>query len=110
MNLLLAPGVAFLALVWLYRRHAASAPPLAVTHLRETVSASLWAGALLVAVNLGILALGGYGEAGTWVAVVLYFVTCHAALVLLGALGLARAMAGQPFRFPLVGGLLRRAA
>ena len=31
------------------------------------------------------------------------FVTCHAALVLLGALGLSKAMAGQSYRYPLIG-------
>jgi uncharacterized Tic20 family protein len=35
--------------------------------------------------------------------VVLYFTTCHATLVLLGVLGLAKALAGQCYRFPLVG-------
>ena len=39
----------------------------------------------------------------SWVALILYFTTIHATLVLLGMFGLARAMNGQPFRFPLIG-------
>lgn len=102
-NLLLLPGLAFLALLWLYRKHSRTAPPLARCHLRQTLAASLWAGVLLIVANGLILALGGYAASGTWVVLVLYFVTCHAALVLLGVLGLAKAMAGQPYRYPLLG-------
>jgi uncharacterized Tic20 family protein len=102
-NLLLAPGLAFGVLLYLYSRHAGSAPLLARCHLRQTLSASLWAGALLILVNLLILLLGGYRAAYTWLLVILYFVVCHTALVMLGMFGLAKAMAGQCFRYPLVG-------
>lgn len=105
-NLLLLPGLAFLALLWLYFRHRDDAPPLARGHFRQTVSASLWAGVLLIFANLLIVALGGYDSGWTWVIVILYFTTAHATLVVLGTLGLARALAGQPYRYPLVGKLL----
>ncbi|MDS4019429.1 MAG: hypothetical protein RKR03_02785 [Candidatus Competibacter sp.] len=105
-NLLLLPGLAFLALLWLYLRRRDDAPPLARGHLRQTLSASLWAGALLVVANLVVVALGGYDAAWTWVVVILYFTTAHTTLVVLGILGLARSLAGQPYRYPLVGNLL----
>jgi len=102
-NLLLLPGLAFLALLVVYLRNIHSVPPLAVCHLRQTMSASLWAGVLLLVANASIVLLGGYQSPHTWVVVVIYFTTCHATLVLLGVLGLAKAMAGQCYRFPLVG-------
>lgn len=102
-NLLLAPGFAFAALVVLYVKQRRDAPPLARCHLRQTLAGSLWAGVLLVLVNALILALGGYDAPGTWVILVVYFTTCHACLVLIGVLGLAKAMAGQPYRYPLIG-------
>ena len=105
-NLLLLPGLGFLLLLGLYFRCRSSASPLALVHLRQTVSASLWAGALLIFANLLIVVLGGYQTAWTWIIVILYFTTVHATLVLLGILGLARALAGQPCRYPLVGTLL----
>jgi len=101
-NLLLAPGLAFLVLFWLKRRHP-EAPPLARNHLRQTFLVSLWGGLLLVAVSLGCLAFGGLERAATWVLVILYFTCVHSTLVVCGMLGLARAMAGQTFRFPLIG-------
>jgi hypothetical protein len=102
-NLLLAPGIAFAVLVWLYMKHIGRAAPLARCHLRQTLSASLWAGALLVIANIVIVALGGYRAPHTWVVAVLYFISVHSTLVLLGVLGLAKAMAGKPFRYPLIG-------
>ena len=57
----------------------------------------------LVAANAAIILLGGYDSAYTWIVVVLYFTTCHATLIFCGAIGLSRALAGKPFRFPLIG-------
>ena len=102
-NLLLLPGLAFLVLLVVYVRNIHSAPALAVCHLRQTLSASLWAGVLLLVANIIFVLLGGYQSPDTWVVVVIYFTSCHATLVLLGVLGLAKAMAGQCYRFPLVG-------
>ncbi len=102
-NLLIAPGLAFLTLLWLYFKRSTSTPALAVCHLRQTISASLWAGVLLVIANAAIILLGGYAAPKTWMIVIIYFTTCHSTLVLLGVLGLAKAMAGQKFVYPLVG-------
>ena len=102
-NLLLLPVLCFIVLLRLYFKHRASAPALAVCHLRQTVSASIWAGVLLVIANLAIFLLGGYTSANTWTVAIIYFTTCHSTLVLLGILGLAKAMAGQNFIYPLVG-------
>jgi uncharacterized Tic20 family protein len=102
-NLLLAPGLAFAGLVWLHLTRRRVAPPLAIAHLDQTLSASLWAGVLLVGVNAAILLLGGYDGPNVWAVVIVYFTVFHATLVLLGILGLAKAMAGQCWRFPLVG-------
>lgn len=102
-NLMLIPGLGFAALLvlwWLQRR---TAPELARSHLRQTVAASVWAGVLLILANGAIIAAGGYGSASTWVVVILYFTTCHSTLIFCGAIGLARALAGKPFRFPLIG-------
>ena len=102
-NLLLIPGLAFLALAVLFRRRDPAHSPLAAAHLEQTFYASLWAGILLVIVNLTIVLLGGYSGAYTWVVVIVYFTVCHSTLVLLGMFGLAKALAGQCFHFPLVG-------
>jgi hypothetical protein len=107
-NLLLIPGIAFLVLGGLLLRCDKDTPPLAAAHVQQTFSASLWAGILLVIVNAAILLMGGYRGVHTWTLVILYFTVCHSTLVLLGVVGLAKAMAGQCWRFPLVGRTLPR--
>lgn len=103
LNLLLLPGLAFLILLalWGMKRH--HAPPLAVAHLSQAMSGSLWAGALLVVANGLVLLLGGYEGIYAWVALITYFTVCHGTLVVFGAYGLAKAMSGQCWRYPLIG-------
>ena len=107
-NLLILPIVGFAALWWLWRTRV-EAPPLARSHLRQTFFVSLWGGALIAAFTIAFIALGGLDWAWTWVLVILYFTCVHSALVVCGMLGLARAMAGKPFRYPLLGPRLDRA-
>lgn len=102
-NLLLLPGLAFVVLYWLWWRHRETAPPLGRAHLAQTMAGSLWAGGLLVIVNAVIILLGGYDGPWTWVVVITYFTFCHSMLVVFGAYGLAKAMAGQCWRYPLIG-------
>lgn len=102
-NLLLLPGLAFLILFALLHKHRHTASPLALCHLRQTIAASIWAGILLVIANVAIILLGGYHQPGTWVIAILYFTMFHSTFVLLGVLGLAKAMAGKVFVFPLIG-------
>ena len=101
-NLLILPIVGFAALWWLWRTRS-EAPPLARCHLRQTFFVSLWGGALIAAFSVAFVAVGGLDWAWTWVLVILYFTCVHSALVVCGMLGLARAMAGKPFRYPLLG-------
>lgn len=102
-NLLVLPLFAFFLLWWLYGRQGTSAPPLAAIHLQQSFLASLWAGLLLIPLPLLILIFTG-GSLTGWTITILWFVTCHAAMVLAGAVGLAQAMAGKPWRYPLIGG------
>ena len=102
-NLLLLPGLAFIALLILWFKHRRRAPPLAMCHLKQTLSASVWAGFVLVLANALIILLGGYTAPSTWVIVILYFTICHASLVSLGSIGLAHAMAGKKYVYPLIG-------
>lgn len=102
-NLLLAPGLAFLAIAWLWVRRRGAASDTARCHLNQTFWVSLWGGLLLVLVCSVLALLGGLDWEWTWVAVILYFTCVHSTLVVFGILGLARAMAGQPYVYPWIG-------
>lgn len=103
LNLLILPGLAFAALLWLAHRHRHHTSDIVRCHLRQTLFASIWAGMLLLMVTLLILPLGGWHVPMTWLVLILYFICCHSLLILFGVLGLSRAMAGLPIRFPLPG-------
>jgi hypothetical protein len=102
-NLLLLPGLGFLGLLWLAYRNADSDSELTRCHLRQTISASIWAGILLMLVTLLIVYFGGFNSPYTWMVLILYFITCHAALILFGVVGFSRAMAKQTYVYPLIG-------
>lgn len=106
-NLLLAPGLAFGVLAWLWWRHKDTAPPLARQHLHQATIVSLVGGVLIVVLSGAWVAFGGLQSAWTWVVVLTYFVCIHGTLVLLGMFALTKAMAGQPWRYPLIGPRLR---
>ncbi len=103
LNLLLLPGLSFLALLWLAAKNRNSDSELTRCHLRQTVIASLWAGVLLVIVAALIVYLGGFTSPYTWMVLILYFISCHAALILFGVWGLARAMSKKTYVYPLIG-------
>lgn len=102
-NLMLLPGIAFAILAGLWLKYRDSAPPLARQHLHQATVVSLWGGALIVVLGGGIIFAGGLDAAWTWVVLVLYFTCIHSTLILFGMYALIKAMAGQRWRFPLIG-------
>ena len=102
-NLLLVPGIAFAILLWLWVRNKDSAPPLARQHLKQTTFVSLYGGLLIVVLSALFIAVGGLHWEWTWVVVIMYFTCVHSTLVMFGMFGLAKALAGQIWRFPLIG-------
>ena len=102
-NLLLLPGIAFIMLWILYRKYAHSDLLLARCHIKQTFITSLWAGFLIIIVNAIILLFGGYSQPWTWVVLITYFTCIHSTLVMLGVVGLSRAMSGKHFHYPLTG-------
>jgi len=102
-NLMLVPGLGFLAIAWLWLQRRHSAPPLARCHLDQTFFVSLWGGLLIVVANTLLFWWLGWNWEWTWVIVVIYFTCVHSTLILFGMLGLAKAMAGKPYTYPLIG-------
>lgn len=102
-NLLVAPGLCFAILLWLWLRNKDSAPPLARQHLRQATFVSLWGGILIASLVIPFVMLGGLDWEWTWVAVILYFTCIHSLLVLSGMFALVKALAGQIWRYPLIG-------
>ena len=109
-NLLILPFFAFLTLLLLYLKHNDKAPPLAQSHFDQTIRASLWLALMFSVAAATVLLLRSMGieDVTLWMIVVLAFTIVHASMVLLGVVGLARAMAGKCWRYPLFGKHLPR--
>ncbi|MGD2117189.1 MAG: hypothetical protein PVG66_02420 [Chromatiales bacterium] len=102
-NLLLLPVIAFIILLLMFFLRKDTASVLARSHMKQAVITSLWAAALLVIVNGIILLVGGYHGPYVWMTVIIYFTLGHSSFILLGVIGLIKALAGQYWQYPLVG-------
>lgn len=92
-NLLLIPGLSFLLLIWLFvkRKHQKGWHRI---HLYRSVQLSVLSGFFIVIIPFVILVTTNAFEASLMV-MIIYFVTLHAAFVLLGILNVSRAMANK---------------
>jgi uncharacterized Tic20 family protein len=104
-NLLVLPGLAFLALLYLFITKHDSLPALAKSHLEQTMSACVWIAVMLLIGSISIFAMryAGVEDVTLWMIVVILFTILHASMVFLGILGLAKALAGKCFHYPVVG-------
>lgn len=103
LNLLLLPGLAFIILLLLNSKKKNSAGSIALSHMKQAIVTSLWAVVLLLVINGLILLLGGYQGPYVWMFVIIYFTLGHSSFILLGVVGLIKALNSEYWRYPLVG-------
>jgi uncharacterized membrane protein len=104
-NLLIIPFLGFIILGFVFLKKHGSAPPLAQSHLEQTIAASIGIAIMFIAFAgiIMLLRMWGLEAVGVWMIVVIVFTIIHATMVLFGVLGLARAMAGKCWRYPVFG-------
>jgi uncharacterized membrane protein len=104
-NLLILPFVAFIVLCVIFLKKHRKAPALAKSHLEQTMSASIGIAVMFFAASVIVLLLKMWGleDVAVWMIVVIVFTIIHATMVLFGVLGLAKAMAGKCWRYPVFG-------
>ena len=100
-NLLLAPFFAFIGLLWLNSRAETKASSFASHHVRQNLFGSIIAGSLIIGPPALTLLVSQSMMA--WTFAILWLVTWHATMVLLGVISLTRAMNGKPFTYPVFG-------
>ena len=91
MNLLLLPGISFFLLLWLFykNKHCQGWQRI---HLYRALQLSVLVGFFLLVVPAAILLFTHQFQTSLML-IIVYFVTLHAAFVLIGMLNIARAMA-----------------
>lgn len=104
-NLLILPVLAFIVLALIFIRKHGSSPPLADAHLEQTTSASIWIGVFffIAAISVMLMKLLGVEDVTLWIIAIITFTIIHATMVLFGVVGLAKALAGKCWRYPVVG-------
>ena len=104
-NLLILPLLSFAVLVYLFIKKHGSLPPLANSHLEQTISACIYIAAMFFigAITIITMQLGGIEDVTLWIIAVILFTILHATMVFLGILGLAKALSGKCWRYPVVG-------
>jgi len=109
-NLLILPGLAYLYLIYLFLTKHSKLPPLARSHLEQTMAASIWIVIMFFIAALTTMTLNTIGieDLTLWMLVIITFTIIHATMVLLGVVGLSKALSGRCWRYPVVGKPLPR--
>lgn len=94
LNLTLMPLVAFIWLLYLWRR----SDPGSVAHYHAVlgIRLNLVAGFALGVVSLLMLLLGGFDSPWIWAYLISYFTLVHALFILIAVWAMVRAWSGQP--------------
>ena len=100
LNLLILPGLAFLILCYLYAKYKDIDDPVARIQLTQNFYASIVAGLAIVGISIVIILIGGLSSMYSWMAMLLYALSIHATLVLLGAFAFSKGMNQQGYIYP----------
>lgn len=100
LNLLLLPGLAFLILAFLFIKYKNIPDSVARVQVRQNFYASIASGIAIVGISIVIIAIGGFSSMYSWMIMLLYALSIHATLVLLGALALAKGINRKPYVYP----------
>ncbi|MES9937699.1 MAG: DUF4870 domain-containing protein [Sedimenticola sp.] len=100
---LLFPLLPMLGLVGINLSRGKSAPELARGHMRQALAGAIISSCLFLIANLIIVTQEGYRSVTALIVFEIYFVAVVPIMLIPGLMALIKAMAGQPFRYPLIG-------
>jgi hypothetical protein len=100
LNLLLLPGLAFLILIFIFIKCRHIQQPYARIQIQQNFYASIASGLAIVGISIVIILIGGFSSVYSWMVMLIYALSIHATLVLLGAFSLARAINQQAYLYP----------
>lgn len=104
-NLLILPVLSFIILLYLFLTRHGPLPPLANSHLEQTISAGFLTAVMFFTGGMMIIMmrLNGIEDVTLWMIAIILFTVLHASMVLLGVVGLAKALSGKCWAYPVVG-------
>lgn len=105
LNLLLQL-IPLMVLAWLYVRHRNSEIALLGNHVRQTFFAALIASTIFLCAGVLVFTFGDNRTMSALIVFEIYYLVCVPLMLIPGLFGLLRAMAGQEYRYPLIGRIL----
>lgn len=100
---LLFPVISLLGLAWFYFRYRDHETAMVRSHLRQAFIAAVISTLLFMSANMLIILLGGYRSLHALIIFEVYCIAIVPLFLIPGLLGLIKAMAGQSYRYPLIG-------
>ncbi|WP_143821186.1 hypothetical protein [Motiliproteus sp. MSK22-1] len=101
-NLLALPGIALIPMAYLCKKYWYSQDLLTVCHVRQVVASTIWF-FLVFFGGVLIFWLLGDNSPEHWTMLLMYLIVFHTTFVMVGMIGLAKAITGKPYRPYLIG-------
>ena len=102
LNISFLPVLAFILLLRMGSQLNETSPPLARSHIKQAINASIWAGLLMLGINGLIFLINGIDDIWTWMYVIIYFTCIHSALIIFGVIGISKAQSGRYYAYPFI--------
>ena len=101
-NLLALPGIALIPMAYLCKKYWHSQDLLTFCHVRQVLASTIW---FLLVFFGGVLVfwLMGNDSPQHWTMLIMYLIVFHTTFVMVGMIGLAKAITGKPYRPYLIG-------
>ncbi|MBL1141451.1 MAG: hypothetical protein HND53_05395 [Proteobacteria bacterium] len=100
LNLLLLPGLSFLILAILYIKFRQIEQTTARVQLQQNFYISIVSGLVIVGISIIIMIIGDLSSVYSWMVMIIYVLSIHAILALLGAFSLAKGINQQAYIYP----------
>ncbi|MCW8886550.1 MAG: hypothetical protein OQK12_15080 [Motiliproteus sp.] len=101
-NLLALPVLALIPIIYLCKKHWKSEDLVILCHTRQVIATTLWFTVVVVGGGLMFWFLGEHSPE-LWTVLIMYLIVFHTTFVMIGLIGLAKAITGKTYQPYLIG-------
>lgn len=102
MNLLALPILSMIPILYLCKKHWQSEDLVIRCHTRQVIATSIWFAIVVIGGSLLFWLFGRHGP-GLWTMLLMYLIIFHTTFVMIGLVGLAKAITDQTYQPYLIG-------
>ncbi len=101
-NLLALPIIAAVPIIYLCKMHWHSDDLVTRCHTRQVIATTIWFAVVVIGGALLFWLVGNHGPE-LWTMLLMYLIVFHTTFVMIGMVGLAKAITGKPYQPYLIG-------